>query len=660
MDIFLFRAIANNIRFKNASSSKSVTDAKGAIKSSALATVGAAGGSARGTFLSPDVSFEDVNNAYKTDSYVRQAIDKYSELLFKSGWQLHGNNDAAILYLKSRFAYMSFATGNPFDQMLIEIAEDLVKYGNAVLVKVRNKKNITMGSVKATGIGKNAAPIGGYFRINPRTIQVSIDGFGNVTAWQQVVSGGTPSTFKTEDIIHIYYKREAGEVFATPYVAPALEDVRLLRTLEDNTATLVYRYAVPIYQWMIGLAQPGYEASTDEIIEAKNKINEMPSDGAIITNERTTIKSIGAQGQALQAAPYLTYFQERVFTGLGVSDTQMGRGGGATKGTSDSLDQGTVDRVKAFQKVMALGVTNGMLVELLLEGGFDPLNNPDDMVDFTFNEINIDTQIKVENHKVFLFQNNAVTFEELRADLGRNITVDEARLAYSILAVNTATPETSNLNQPENQKGKKLAPVVKPLVASRKLNESVNGIHIKESNEKSIYYTYMNDIGLADNKNASIIASSASRLISNQILSDLDPIESAKKDVKIEKSLKTEINLDKEKVLSIVESELRDNIYKLLVETAAKSVDKDKLAVFQTNEYRLKFIKEYWQSKMYNITKLLCYKQIGVTHIYISGAESTDKICSPKNVELALSNYTTKNIPPFHPGCKCIIKPKEQ
>lgn len=658
MDIFLFRALANSIKVKNASSSSKNADIKGVLKSTTLATVGSSGGSGRGQFQSVDPSLDEVYNAYKTDSYIRQAVDKYSELLFKAGWKLQGNNDNAVQYLQSRFAFMSFATGQSWDQLLIEVAEDLVKYGNAILIKARNKKNLPMGSVKATGIGKQGTPVGGYFRANPRTMQVQTDQYGNVTAWQQQVNGGTKVSFKVEDVIHIYYKREAGEIFALPYYAPALEDVRLLRQLEDNVALLVYRYAVPIYHWIIGIAQAGYEASTDEIIEARNKINEMPSDGAIITNERTSIKVIGADGQALQAEPYLRYYEQRVFTGLGVSETQMGRGGTANKNTADSLDQSMVDRVKAFQKVMGLGITNGVITELLMEGGFDPLNNPDDQVNFVFNEINVDTQIKVENHQAFLFQNNAITLDELRTNLGYK-AADESRLAFNLMGMTQPTPGATNLDKPANQHGQKQAPTIKPKTESVQIGESYQGFQPQESQPEDIYYMFMKDIDNADSAHAQLMATSATNMISKRILSNTSYIEKAKNDVKIEKSLQSDITIDENKVLSIIESELKRDIFKMLTDVASKSTTNDKAAVFKTNEYRLKFIRDYWTGKMYNISKILCYKTVGCTHVEILGADESDDKCSPKNTVLAISNYTTKNIPPFHPGCECQIKPKE-
>ena len=77
---------------------------------------------------------------------------------------------------------------------------------------------------------------------------------------------------------------------------------------------------------------------------------------------------------------FFKYFEERVFAGMGVSATMYGRGDTANKSTSDNQSSEFVDRVKAFQKVVASDVDQHMIMELLYEGGFDPIINPDDMV----------------------------------------------------------------------------------------------------------------------------------------------------------------------------------------------------------------------------------------------------------------------------------------
>ena len=67
------------------------------------------------------------------------------------------------------------------------------------------------------------------------------------------------------------------------------------------------------------------QGTDPEIQRAKREVENSTLDGIVITNERTTIKAIGAEGTALNAEGYLKYFEQRVFSALGVSEAQMGR-----------------------------------------------------------------------------------------------------------------------------------------------------------------------------------------------------------------------------------------------------------------------------------------------------------------------------------------------
>src|SRR5699024_5799960 len=123
--------------------------------------------------------------------------------------------------------------------------------------------------------------------------------------------------FFPRDIIHIYMDKDANNAYGTPRVIAALEDVKLLRKIEGNVTALIYRFSMPLYQWIVGLPQPGMQATQPEILKAQNEIERSTLDGIVVTNERTAIKAIGAEGSALNAEGYLKYFEDRVFSALG-------------------------------------------------------------------------------------------------------------------------------------------------------------------------------------------------------------------------------------------------------------------------------------------------------------------------------------------------------
>ena len=374
----------------------------------------------RENFKRPEYNLTEIKEAAEADSYIKIAFSKYSYLLFKEGYQLKSENQQAIDYVDRRFKIMSLATGKPMEMLFQEIGDDLVKYSNAFLIKSRVDK---IPTVKAKGV-LDDFPVGGYFRVDPASIKIKRDKYGNILKYEQGV-GLNKKQFKPEDVIHMYYDKDANNSFGTPRVIAALDDVKLLRKIEGNVVALVHRFAMPLYQWKIGLPQQGFQASDTEIKKAKREIETSTLDGLLITNEKSEIKAIGAEGNALDAKPYLEYFENRAFSALELSASQMGRGG--AKQDADSMEAQIHNTVKYIQRVMSIWIENTIINELLLEGGFDILDSNNE-VKYVFNEISIETKIKKENHEMLKYQSNGTTFEEFRRELGMRDSADESRL----------------------------------------------------------------------------------------------------------------------------------------------------------------------------------------------------------------------------------------
>lgn len=423
-------------------------------------------------FETPDWDFNEITNAYNTEAYVRQAVDKYIEMMFKADWDWVGRNPNAVEYVRLRFKLMAESTQIPTDQLFIEIAEDLVKYCNVTVAKARAKDAVVFNGMNVMGIGENL-PIAGYFPLSLPSMSVKRDKFGTIKGWQQEMEGqDKPVKFKPQDIVHVYYKREKGRAFGTPWLLPVLEDIRSLRQIEENVLRLVYRHLHPMWHVQVGSEQEGMQGEGHEVDDVQTVVENMDVEGGLVTTERVKINAI-ASNNALDAQGYLKYYEQRVFTGMGVSELMMGRGGTANRSTGDNLSGEFKDRIKALQKVMAVFVNDRMVNEILLEGGFDPVLNPDDEVRFTFNEIDMDSRIKAENQAVFLYEHNAISESEMRELLSRDpiedgeiragmhlqvITLTTAAAQAQAKAETAGSAETNNKNKPTNQHGTKSSP----------------------------------------------------------------------------------------------------------------------------------------------------------------------------------------------------------
>lgn len=394
-------------------------------------------GEDRNQFVYPEYDLEEIKTAIEADSYIKQAVTKYTYLIYKAGVKLDSENKEAIQYVKKRLKIISYATDKPFELLMQEIADDLYRFSNAFLVKSRQEWSIV--SLKAEPIGGSTfQPVSGYFRIDPASVSIKRDENGVIKEYRQIVDG-KEKIFKPENVVHMYFDRGPNDAFGMPRIAAALEDVKLLRKIEGNVISLIYRFSLPIYHWRVGATGVGQSGTQSEIDKLRMELERMADDGSIITNERVDVATIGAEGSAIDVTNYLNYFERRVFTALSVSDSQMGRG--TTAGDADAMESRAHDVIKFVQRIISIFVENEIINELLLEGGFDPILSEDDAVNYIFNEIALDTRIKLENHEMLKYQSNLTTLEEARRAIGKKEEVDEERL-YARLITDQSSANT--------------------------------------------------------------------------------------------------------------------------------------------------------------------------------------------------------------------------
>ena len=641
----------------------------------------------RERFQRPEYNLWEIKEASESDSYVKIAFSKYSYLIYKAGASLKGE-DERVAYLEKRFRMMSFMTQKPMDILFQEIADDLVKYSNAFLIKKR-----------VDGIvGINARPmladkvVGGYFRVDPASIKIKRDKNGNVLKYEQGY-GDNIREFFPRDVIHFYMDKDANNAYGTPRVVAALEDVKLLRKIEGNVTALIYRFSMPLYQWIVGLPQQGMQATQPEILKAQNEIERSTLDGIVVTNERTAIKAIGAEGSALNAEGYLRYFEERVFSALGVSASQMGRGG--AKQDSESMEAQIHDTVKYIQRIMAIFIQEKILNELLLEGGFNPILNEEDIVSYEFEEISLETKVKKENHEMLKFQSNVIPFEETRRNMGMKDTVsDESRLYKNMIdkqadlekidrtaqhqkelsRINSQNNSSSGNNGPSTgnkapRSNKSQGP--NKAVSTNNRPQNQHGTHsakIKEGLEldnhkkkfKDLFQNY--DLACEDLENGEDLEIITS-ILKNALVASLNDIVD-KYSMQAIVDATEEINavnktnkLLPEKSINLEDFYEESEIaFKKLVKTLKNVIEEnnnDYSAAFEKYEYKLRFISDFIVRKAYWYSYAKTGALLDVKQAYI--IFNSEKDAEGRNDKIDTKAFTVDDIPAYHSFCDCEI-----
>lgn len=417
----------------------------------------------RAAFEDSPYDFDRIIQAVDTDSYVKQGFNKYKELLWKEGWDIVSENPEAVSYLWQRIDFMEIAMRRPFQDLLIEIGDQLAKFSNCFLAKSRGDLGPFFPGKLDAG-DKN--PIIGYYVVPVETVEVLRDKHNKVLAYRQRVddsiltqlAGGESvrmPTWRPDEMIHFTIDRKPGHIFGTPFMVSTIDDVVALRQIEEDIQNLVHRELFPLYKYKVGTEE--HPAEPEEIDQAAEELANLRTEGGLVLPDRHDVEVIGAEGNAMDASAYLGHFKERVAIGLGLSPHHLGMMmNGGNRSVTDRLDVALYDKIKTYQRYLSAMIRLMIFNEILFEGGFDPIVSPkeagaSDRCDFVFNEIDVDTQVKKETHEMQKFTNNISTLPETRLSIGKDPTADEEDLQLGVQA--RLTPQQEQNPKISTKKG---------------------------------------------------------------------------------------------------------------------------------------------------------------------------------------------------------------
>ncbi len=377
----------------------------------------------RGVFDPPEYDLYEIQKVEDVDGYVRQAFKKKVGLFLKEGFDYVSKDKKAATYIKTRFNQISFVSGIPHNELIRRCVSQFIRKSNAFLIKVRDE-SASGGKSRVSLSGKKLKPVAGYFPVPAEMMEADVDPYGKPMMWRQKTPRGYFKEFAPEDVVHFTFDRKEGLIFGTPIITPVIDDIRALRKIEENIELLIYKHLFPLFQYIVGTKEMPAGIAEDgrrEIDIVRNEIAFMPSEGGIVTPERHEIRAIGAESRALRAEAYLEHFKRRVFAGLGMSAVDYGEGDTSNKSTSDNMSRSLVDDVKDMQDSFEAQFNHFIIQELLLESTFtEDVLSEEKKVELYFREVDIDKQIKVENHAADLFQKNSITLDEARAEMNRD------------------------------------------------------------------------------------------------------------------------------------------------------------------------------------------------------------------------------------------------
>lgn len=380
----------------------------------------------RGQWFKPDFTFNEIHLARKTDGYAFRAVQKKVNRVLVAGWSFTANRPEPKEYIERRLAEIEWASQQPWGLLMEQIFTGMFSISNHVLIKKRSAE-LSSGQTRMH-FGKEVEPVAGYFPVDFDTLQIRTRRNGEIKKWRQVDPlSGDMKEYSPDEVVFFRTNQDPGYSLGFPELFPALDDIALLRRIEENVEDLIEANLFPVFHYKIGsdtfpeVMGPDGLKETDVI---RSTLEYMPAGGVYISDHRHNIEAIGSEGRALRIEAYISHFKNRALSSLGTSAIDMGEGAGANRSTASTLSKGMLLDVEAMTLIVKRYFEFYIINELLLEGGFNPFN-PEDRVEIRFGVIDKEERRADENQQIQMFTNNLRTMDEVRVSLGDKPMTDE-------------------------------------------------------------------------------------------------------------------------------------------------------------------------------------------------------------------------------------------
>lgn len=384
-----------------------------------------------------------------TDGMVASILRKKRQMICKGGVEVTSSNKRNLKYIQKRLEEIEYVTNTPFQLFVEEVAENLVNFNNAFILKYRSEDNST-GNTRNVGASQvELKPIAGLYVLAAPTIDTANSPSGQIQKYRHRISELKSREYRPKDILHVYQNKRSGITIGTPPLEAVRDDLIALRSIEQCAESMIYRNASPFIHVKVGdKDRPArlLADGTSEIDLYSSIIDSMFDQGGVATPHTVNIELKGAESQALRLESYIKHFQERVLSGMCASLVDLGIGNSTTGGSAIIVSQPMKDEVRAYQETLSLFFTNYIFNELLLEADFyqDTLIIPiKDRVKLEFNENDLDVRIKEESHYLNLMQGGLIT-KEFAIKHIRNATEADIQEEPEVKSVGTVpTPKES-------------------------------------------------------------------------------------------------------------------------------------------------------------------------------------------------------------------------
>lgn len=375
----------------------------------------------RANFETNPYDLTEIVRASETEAYITKSFLEHTQLIVREGFAIKSQDQDVQRYINRRIKEIEILSARSFNLTIRQAVRDLVRTCNAYIVFSRRNYPTSGRQYRWNGLTLN--PIVGIFNANPESVTVLRDHRGRPHFYRQrIYSTGLERIWPARDVIHLTYNRHTGDAYGTPWVVPALDDVRLLRRFEEYVDILGKNYSQPFIHWRVGTddqpASVDPDTGESEVSRIKREVQQMAEDAMAITTHRHEISAVETAKSGVPLEPLLKYLKERTMASLNLSSITLGEGGTANRATASQLVQVGINRCKDMQEVIADTLNASLLLELYLDSGRPFDMNAQPYIEFA--EIDVEQQRSRETHALQMFQGGLITHAEARAEMNRS------------------------------------------------------------------------------------------------------------------------------------------------------------------------------------------------------------------------------------------------
>jgi len=206
--------------------------------------------------------------------------------------------------------------------------------------------------------------------VDPTTVVINFDKFGNVESYQQKIQGQLQKTLlKPEDIIHLRFFPKPSTPYGISLIEPSRDTIDRKITTDEAISNAIIRHGTSKYLVKVGTPEEIPPASV--FTDIKNELEDITTTNEFIVPGLIDITSIDEKGIP-GVEDYFTLFQTQLIIGLLCPEEALGLGRGSTEATSKVKEIMYERMIRSFQ----MKISNQLRVELvnpiLESNGFDP------------------------------------------------------------------------------------------------------------------------------------------------------------------------------------------------------------------------------------------------------------------------------------------------